>query len=126
VLARIGAEARVKEAEGPCVPPAAHAGRGTAGALLDALAPGDDGLKPLVWVGVEVKAVAGGEELEVVRAAGRSAVLAWPAGTDRRRADLTRIPRVLPAGLRLQVVLLAGPAPCPSISGERFSGEVLL
>jgi hypothetical protein len=118
---------------------------GTTRSLLSFLS--RDGAPPAIWPGVIVRPVgavnrtlggaAGGrlpglpsseeeaEELEIVPSPGRSAVVVWPAGTPKERADPARIPAaLLPAGLSLQVVILEGPEPAFHISGERFRGWV--
>ena len=108
---------------------------GTTRSLLSFLS--RDGAPPAIWPGVIVRPVGAvnlpglpsseeeAEELEIVPSPGRSAVVVWPAGTPKERADPARIPAaLLPAGLSLQVVILEGPEPAFHISGERFRGWV--
>jgi len=112
-------EAEPGRAIGPVRPPAA----GSTAALRRFLAAG--GPEPDIVNAMAVDEIDPPGMLRVVRAASGSAVVFWPAGTDPARADPARIPSsLLPVGVRLQVVLLAGPRPTGRISGERFRGVI--
>ncbi len=128
-LARIAIETAreewpVEADAGGFVGPVRASAAGSTAALRRFLASG--GPEPEIASAIAVEETDRPGDLLAVRAAGGSAVVFWPSGTDPARADPARIPSsLLPIGVRIQVVLLAGPRPSFRIAGERFQGELL-
>ncbi len=97
---------------------------GTPRGLLEFLA--QDGPPPVIFSGMAARPAGATGELEMVEGEAPSAVIAWPAGTEPSRSDPGRIPgELIPPGVELHVVRLAGSPPGGIVSGERFAGELL-
>jgi hypothetical protein len=84
------------------------------------------GIRPRILSGAAVRPTEKGGELEMVPSPSRTAVVLWPEGCDPELARSSRVPETMvPAGSRIQMVLLGGPPPRSGVRGERFRGELL-
>jgi hypothetical protein len=110
----------------------ARASSSLAGTLLGVARWLEPGLpRPGLWNGRQVRPLGRGR-IEVVRASGRAAVLAWgrreleESPGDGEFADFELPEWLLPAALQLQAVLLDAPRPPgPPLPGSRLPGEIL-